>query len=96
MKVELELNKTIIAIVLIAFIVGLAVGNLFIGAKPLAEESPAVECLTKIDLNRQDLGNVVSLTRFCEGLGFASAVNWNEQDDKGNIYGSLVCMKPAP
>lgn len=56
-----------------------------------AEATPA--CLTTTDLNRDDLGAVITLTRFCEGLGLQSNIYW-QTDDQNNVYGIPICTQP--
>jgi len=51
-------------------------------------------CLTSLDLNRDDIGASIVLSRFCEGLGLQSSVYW-QQDEGGQVYAMPICMQIA-
>jgi len=96
-KLEFEVTRRGAARIVIGLLIGLIVGYA-LAATVLSPNGIAPRsCLTTADLNRTDLGNISVITsqrsRFCEGLGFVSAVRW-EQDAQGNVYGVPVCLRP--
>ncbi len=94
-KVEMEITGKKIATTIVLLAIGLIVGYLIAGATAApASKDNAQKCLTIQDLNRQDLIGVITLSRFCEGLGLASSV-LQQQDLNGNVYGLPVCV-PQP
>ena len=94
-KVEFEITGKKIAITILLLAIGIIAGYLIAGAaatKPSNSQGGA-NCLTIQDLNRQDLIGVIQLSRFCEGMGFASNLLW-QQDNNGNSYALPVCVQP--
>ena len=94
MRVEFDISRKKTISVVVLLLIGAIIGYSF----GLTAASPAclpgqANCLTIADLNRQDLGNAITLTRFCEGMGFASSVRW-QQDEQGQVYGEPVCIQP--
>ncbi len=67
-------------------------GERFVRVAGDGEEVEVFGCLTSLDLNRDDLGTVIVLSRHCEGMGLVSSVYWNE-DVEGNVYGVPICMR---
>lgn len=98
MKLELDLSAGGIARVLVIVLIGLALGfALGLSTGPSAVgyaglESLGPQQLTTADLNRQDIGASIILSRFCEGLGLKSSVYW-QSDAQGNVYGVPICLQ---
>lgn len=94
MKLEFELSKRGTSKVVVWLVVGAIIG--FLVATTVAPSFMGARCLTTSDLNRTDIGNTIVLTsrasRFCEGMGFVSAVKW-QQDEQGNTIGIPVCIQ---
>lgn len=74
----------------ILFIIGISIGVLLTPCQE-CQQSQQTACLTTTDLNYQHLNTIISLSRFCEGLGLQSAV-YPQQDDQNNFYGLPICL----
>lgn len=88
MKTEIEVEKTIV-------IFGFLIGAAILGAvlNPCQEcQQQQIDCLTPADLNAEHLNAVISLSRFCEGLGLQSTVYW-QQDDLNRSFAVPVCIE---
>ena len=109
MRVEINIASKKIALFVVIALVGVLIGYGIALALPNAPKQGGAACLTLADLNQQgkgacltladlnrtDLGNAIMLSRFCEGIGFVSAVRW-QKDAEGNTYGEPVCLEMQP
>jgi len=98
MKVEIELNSKQIARILAIVAIGLVIGFVLgMSSGPSLTGYTSVVgtggYLTTADLNREDIGTSIVLSRFCEGMGLKSSVYW-QQDEQGNVYGLPICLQP--
>ena len=96
MKVELNLEGRKIAKLLAIAVIGIVIGytlSMFTGSPTITGNAP-MGYLTSADLNREDIGASIVLSRFCEGLGLQSSVYW-QQDPEGNVYGMPICLQPG-
>ncbi|MDP2974116.1 MAG: hypothetical protein Q8N60_03635 [Candidatus Diapherotrites archaeon] len=93
MKVEINLEGKRIARVFAIALVGIAIGYTLSMVAPanIAGNAP-MGYLTTADLNRDDIGASIVLSRFCEGMGLRSSVYW-QQDAQGNEYGQPICLR---
>lgn len=85
-KSDLKILAVILAIAIVG-VVGYWIGTI---EQPFSTETQ--NCLTSLDLNREDIGASIILSRFCEGLGLQSSVYW-QQDEQGQKYGMPICMQ---
>ena len=93
MKVELNLEGKRIAGILVIAVIGIAIGYALATIAPQSSIGPAgLGYLTTADLNREDIGASIVLSRFCEGMGLKSSVYW-QQDQQGNVYGLPICLQ---
>jgi len=96
-KVEINLEGKRIARILAIVVVGIAIGYTLSMVAPanapanMAGNAP-LGYLTTADLNREDIGASIVLSRFCEGMGLRSSVYW-QQDAQGNVYGLPICLQ---
>lgn len=90
-KFNITLNQAFFAFLLsiIALTIGIVIAPYF--NIPLQENQDQVTCLQTTDLNREDIGMAILLTRFCEGQGLQSSIYW-QQDLNGNVYGMPICL----
>lgn len=92
MKVEISVIAGKIAKPLAVVVICLVVGYVFgVLTGPSLTGHTGMGYLTSSDLNRDDIGTSIVLSRFCEGLGLKSSVYW-QQDGQGNIYGEPICL----
>ncbi len=96
MKVEIDMSRGKIAMVLIIGIIGLVIGyGLGLATAPSVGlgTGGGIGYLSSADLNREDIQASILLSRFCEGLGLQSSVYW-QQDAEGNVFGTPICLAP--